>query len=330
MSTWAAESIRKIRSAHTETPLRTLRVGRTEIVLKDETTLPTGSTKHRTVAAMFCHAIASGEITATTQVITATAGPVATAAAHFATLLNLSSTAIVPAKADPEVLARIEKEGGRWQRAAQPPAALQQEARALADRWAAHFLDHFTAAEPAVAAWPPTIADELFAQLPEPPQWIVVGAGTGATATALGRHIRGEGLPTRLAVVDPENSAYFPAWATGARDYGTGMPSRIPGIGRPRVEPGFRPGVIDLVIPVPDAASAAALLWLHEKGVNAGPATGTSLWGIHHLTTRMHEQGPVATIVTDSGDPYRTTHLNREWLHAKGMDPTPYESELTW
>jgi cysteine synthase A len=330
MSTWAAESIRRIRSAHTATPLRALRVGRTEIVLKDETTLPTGSIKHRIVAAMFCHAIASGEITETTQVITATAGPVAVSAAHFATFLNLPSTAVVPVRTSQEVLARIEKEGGRWQRAEQPPAALQQEAQALADGWGGHFLDHFTAAEPAVAAWPPTIADELFTQLPEPPQWIVVGAGTGATATALGRHIRREGLPTKLAVVDPENSAYFPAWASGARDYGTGMPSRIPGIGRPRVEPGFRPGVVDLVIPVPDAASAAALLWLHEKGVNAGPATGTSLWGIHHLATKMNEQGPMVTVMTDSGTSYQSTHLDRNWLRAKGMDPTPYEPDLAW
>lgn len=328
MNTWAAESIRTIRSAHTETPLRTLRVGGLEIVMKDETTLPTGSTKHRTVAAMFCHAIANGEITATTQVITATAGPVAVATAHFATLLNLSSTAVVPTKTSEDVLARIKKEGGRWQRAEQPPAALQQEARALADRWGAHFLDHFTAAEPAVTAWPPTIADELFGRLANPPQWIVVGAGTGATATALGRQIRKEGLPTKLALVDPENSAYFPAWASGARDYGTGMPSRIPGIGRPRVEPGFHPGVIDLVIPVPDAASAAALLWLHDQGVNAGPATGTSLWGIHHLATQIHEQGPMATVITGSGDPYRTTHLDRTWLTAKGMDPAPHR--LVW
>ena len=321
MTRWSAEAIERIRSAHTPTPLRTLRVGRTEIVMKDETVLPTGSTKHRTVAAMFCHAIASGEITEHTQVITATTGPVAIAAAHFATMLDLPHTALVPAKTTPDVLARIEKEGGRWQRAEHPPAALQQEARELATRWGAHFLDHFTAAEPAVTAWPPTIADELFAQLTEPPQWIVVGAGTGATATAMGRHIRKEGLPTKLAVVDPENSAYFPAWASGAHDYGTGMPSRIPGIGRPRVEPGFRPGVVDVVIPVPDAASIAALLWLHEQGVDAGPATGTSVWGIRHL----NEKGPVATVITDSGTPYRTTHLSREWLRAMNLDPTPYE-----
>lgn len=316
MNAWAAQAIRRIRTE--PTPLRRLPVGGTEIVLKDESALPTGSTKHRTVAAMFRHAIASGRITESSEIIVATAGAVAVAAAHFATLLELPCTALVPAKADPHVLTKIERAGGRWQHADGPPAALQQEARALAERWGGHFLDHFTDAEPAVTAWPPTIADELFGQLSEPPQWIVVGVGTGATSAAIGRHIRTKGLPTKLAIVDPENSAYFPAWATGAHDYGTGMPSRIPGIGRPRVEPGFQPGVVDLAIPVPDAASAAAFHWLQRHGVDAGPSTGTNLWGIHHLITTMGQEGSLVTIIADSGESYR------DWLRTKGLDPGPY------
>lgn len=328
MSTWAAEAIRRVRAGHRPTPVRRLAMRGTEILFKDETALPTGSTKYRTVAAMFCHAIASGRITEGSQVIVTTAGAVAVAAAHFAMLLELPFTALVPAKTTAEVLKRIEREGGRWQRADGPPAALQQEARALAERWSACFLDHFAEAEPAVAAWPPTIADELFGQLPEPPQWIVVGAGTGSTSAAIGRHIRREGLPTRLALVDPENSAYFPAWASGAHDYGTGMPSRVPGIGRPRVEPGFQPGVIDLVIPVPDAASMAAVLWLHRHRVDAGPSTGANLWGVQHLVTAMGQAGPLVTVIGDGGEPYRETHLDRDWLHEKGLDPQPYEDHL--
>jgi cysteine synthase A len=108
---------------------------------------------------------------------------------------------------------------------------------------------------------------------------------------------------------------------TGARDYGTGMPSRIPGIGRPRVEPGFQPGVVDLVIPVPDAASVAALHWLHRHGVDAGPSTGAALWGIRHLTTAMGEQGPLAMIISDGGGRYRETYLDPAWVRARGLDP---------
>lgn len=175
----------------------------------------------------------------------------------------------------------------------------------------------------------PTIADEIFVQLsgePHPiPAWIVTSAGTGTTSAAVGRHLRHYGHPTRLAVVDPANSAYFPAWASGCDDYTTGMPSRIPGIGRPRVEPGFLPAVVDLMIPVPDAASTAALWWLRAvAGVKAGPATGTNFWGTCHLAARMSEagvRGSIVSVIGDTADPYLNTHLAPSWVCARGWTP---------
>ena len=43
------------------------------------------------------------------------------------------------------------------------------------------------------------------------PAWIVVGAGTGGTSATIGRYIRYRRHATRLCVVDPEDSAFFPA-----------------------------------------------------------------------------------------------------------------------
>ncbi|MBO8192195.1 pyridoxal-phosphate dependent enzyme [Streptomyces oryzae] len=340
---WAAEAIRRIRAdgpGLAPTPLKALTMPAAEgvdIRLKDESALPSGSMKYRLVRAMFCHAVTSGEITADTRVFAATGGPVAVAAARFAQLLELPFTAVVPAKTPQEQLDRIVREGGRWQPAEQPPAAVQEETRAVAARSGGYFLDHFADAERAAAAWDgPSVADEIFAQLRSErrpaPEWIVTGAGTGATSATIGRHLRRHGRPTRLAVVDPENSAYFPAWASGCADYATGMPSRIPGIGRPRVEPGFLPGVIDLVIPVPDAASVAAMRWLHDvAGIEAGPAAGTTLWGVCHLVARMRAAGSggsVVALIGDSAEGYRNTHLSAEWLRARDLDPAPYEAEL--
>ncbi|WP_369355192.1 PLP-dependent cysteine synthase family protein [Streptomyces sp. cg2] len=342
-NSWAAEAIRRVEGdgRHlTPTPLRPLSLSAipdVEIYVKDESAHPTGSMKYRLVRAMFCEAIARGAIRADTPVIAATSGAVAIAAAHFSELLGLVFTAVVPASTSADILTRIEEAGGRWQVGERPPAAVQVEARVLAERLGGHFLDHFANAERALATCGmPTIADEIFLQLskePHPvPEWIVTGAGTGATSAAIGRHLRRHGHPTRLAVVDPENSAYFPAWASGCGDYTTGMPSRIPGIGRPRTEPGFLPAVIDLMIPVPDAASIAALRWLRTAaGIDAGPATGTNFWGTCHLVARMREAGASGSIVTligDTADPYRNTHLNPAWVAARGLDPTPYEAEI--
>lgn len=225
----------------TPTPLRPLSLSAVEgieIYLKDESAHPTGSMKYRLVRAMSCEAIASGAIKADRPVIAATSGAVAIAGAHFASLLGLDFTAVVPAKTPGENLARIEREGGRWQVGERPPAAVQEEARGLAERPGGHFLDHFTDAERAMAVCgEPTIADEIFVQLsgePHPiPEWIVAGAGTGATSAAVGRHLRRHGHPTRLAVVDPENSACFPAWASGCGDYTTNRTRFPPGGDRP-------------------------------------------------------------------------------------------------
>jgi cysteine synthase len=331
---WADDALRRVRDELRPTPLRPVApasVGGIEVLLKDESALPTGSLKYRHLRAMFCQAITQGRITAGTHVVVGTGGAVAVAGARFARLLGLPFTAVVPSRTDAGVLERIERHGGRWQFGESPPAAVQQEAAALAERWGGHFLDHVTDAATAMSETGPTIADEVFADVTAP-TWIVAGVGTGATSSAIGRHLRAHGRPTRLAVVDSENSAYFPAWVTGAEDYGTGMPSRIPGIGRPRVEPGFQPDLIDLVIPVPDAASVAAMRWVRDKaGVDAGPATGANLWGVRQLVRRMRQEdsgGVIVTINGDSGEAYRNTHLDPAWVLERGLDPTPFEGEL--
>ncbi|MFI8851873.1 pyridoxal-phosphate dependent enzyme [Streptomyces sp. NPDC053499] len=344
---WAADAIRRIEEdagpREALTPLRRLAPSEgfkcfegVDVYLKDESALPTGSLKYRLVRAMFGEALTSGRIREGTPVFAATGGAVAAAGARFAELLGLPFTAVVPAKTPARLLERIEAAGGQWQVGERPPAAVQQEARELAESCGGHLLDHFADAERAVAGWgEATIADEIFHQLrgePHPvPEWIVTGAGTGATSATIGRHLRYHGRSSRLAVVDPENSAYFPAWASGCDDYATGMPSRIPGIGRPRTEPGFLPSVIDLVIPVPDAASIAAMRRLHSAGIDAGPATGTALWGVCHLVGRMREagkRGSVVLVLGDGAESYRDTYCSAEWVRARGLDPAPYEADL--
>jgi cysteine synthase len=47
------------------------------------------------------------------------------------------------------------------------------------------------------------------AELAPIPQWIVVGAGTGGTATTIGRYLRYQGVDTKLCVVDPEHSVFY-------------------------------------------------------------------------------------------------------------------------
>jgi cysteine synthase A len=220
----------------------------------------------------------------------------------------------------------------------------------LAASTGGHYMDQFTYAERATD-WRGNnnIAESIFGQLAMEehpvPRWVVVGAGTGGTSATIGRYLRYHRHETRLAVVDPENSAFYPGWRNSRPDGGThatggaataamaaALPSRIEGIGRSRMEPSFVPAVIDHMIQVPDAASVAAMRHLREHaGLHAGPSTGTNLWGVWQLIAGMIEQGrkgSVVTLMCDAGDRYAGNYYNPEWLDAQGLDPEPHEAVL--
>lgn len=137
---------------------------------------------------------------------------------------------------------------------------------------------------------------------------------------------------TRIAVVDPEGSAFYGGWRAGDPSFTTGTPSRIEGIGRPRVEPSFVPGVIDEMIPVPDAASIAAVRLLKQRTLHwAGGSTGTNLVGAFQLIARMlrdGESGSVVTLICDSGTRYLDTYYSDDWVAGQGWDLAPHRARM--
>lgn len=339
---WVDEAIRRVaadanRSADTHLHVFPLPAEwGIDLYLKDESVHPTGSLKHRLARSLFLYGLTNGWITENTTVVEASSGSTAVSEAYFAQLIGVDFVTVVPRSTSPEKISLIERHGGRCHFVERPPE-MYTEAERLAAETNGHYMDQFTYAERATD-WRGNnnIAESIFEQMSleryPVPEWIVVGAGTGGTSATVGRYVRYCRHATRLAVVDPENSAFFPSWVTGAPDYGTGMPSRIEGIGRPRVEPSFVPEVIDLMIPVPDAASVAAMRHLHEvTGLSAGGSTGTNLWGVWHLIARMLQEGrtgSVVTLICDRGDRYRHSYYDDDWVARQGLDLTPYTRAL--
>ena len=339
---WADEAVRKVmadanRSADTHLHVFPLPPEwGIDLYLKDESVHPTGSLKHRLARSLFLYGLANGWITEHTTIVEASSGSTAVSEAYFAQLLGLDFVTVIPRKTSPEKISLIERHGGRCHFVNTPPA-MYTEAERLAAETGGHYMDQFTYAERATD-WRGNnnIAVSIFEQLAMErhphPEWIVVGAGTGGTSATIGRYLRYRRLGSRLAVVDPENSAFFPGWVTGVSDYNTGMPSRIEGIGRPRMEPSFVPSVIDLMIPVPDSASIAAIQQLQEyTGLSAGGSTGTNLWGVWHLVARMLREGvrgSVVTLICDSGERYQHSYYNNTWVEQKGLDPRPYREAI--
>lgn len=306
------------------------------LYLKDESTHITGSLKHRLARSLFLYGLCNGWITEGTTVVEASSGSTAVSEAYFAALLGLPFVAVVPASTSRAKVTLIENHGGRCHFVVSA-GDVNAEARRIAEETGGYFLDQFTNAERATD-WRGNnnIAESIFDQMGDErhpvPSWIVVGAGTGGTSATIGRFIRYRGHPTRLCVVDPENSAFFPGYAQGRRDIVTGASSRIEGIGRPRVEPSFVPTVIDRMMRVPDAASVAAAHQVSRVlGRRVGPSTGTNIWGAFGLLADMVAEGAsgsVVSLICDSGERYADTYYDDDWLADHGLTPDRYTAVL--
>jgi cysteine synthase A len=307
-----------------------------DLYLKDESTHPTGSLKHRLARSLFLYALCNGWIREGRPVIEASSGSTAVSEAYFARMLGLPFIAVMPESTSKEKIALIEFYGGTCHLVADPDS-VAPESRRLAAESGGHFMDQFTYAERATD-WRGNnnIAESIYGQLAKErhpvPCWIVVGAGTGGTSATIGRYVRYLRLQTRLCVVDPENSAFYPGWASRDPGYVTGRGSRIEGIGRPRIEPSFMPDVVDRMIQVPDSASIAAIRLLRQHtGFNAGGSTGTGLWGAFTVIQEMlaaGQQGSVVTLLCDSGDRYARTYYDDGWLAEQGIDLRVHEAAL--
>jgi cysteine synthase len=306
------------------------------LYLKDESSHVTGSLKHRLARALYLYALANGWLREGTTVVEASSGSTAISEAYFARMLRLPFVAVVPATTSKEKIALIESFGARCQIVDDPKTVYAVAARIAAEA-RGHYMDQFTFAERATD-WRGNnnIAETIFTQLSEEerpiPRWIVVGAGTGGTASTIGRYIRYQGHETELCVVDPEHSVTFDYYRTGDASLTLERGSAIEGIGRPRVEPSFVRTVVDRMIKVPDAASYAAMFFLHSLlGKRVGPSTGTNLWGAFELIVEMArtgQQGSVVTLICDSGERYVQTYYDDAWMAPRKVDLQPWHRQL--
>ncbi len=331
---WAANAIRRIETENNrsaDTHLHAIPLPEhwgIELFLKDESTHRTGSLKHRLARSLFLFGLVNGWITEGTTIVEASSGSTAVSEAYFAQLLNLPFIAVMARTTSPEKVSLIEKFGGSCH-FVDHASEVYAKAEDLARSTGGHYMDQFTYAERATD-WRGNnnIAESIFEQLAleeHPiPEWVVVGAGTGGTSATIGRYLRYHRHRTALAVVDPENSAFYPGWADRSSSP-TGKPSRIEGIGRARLEPSFVPDVIDHMIQVPDAGSIAAMRHLATlTGFHAGPSTGTNLWGVWQLMARMiadGRRGSIVSLMCDGGDRYACTYYDDKWLETQDLNP---------
>ena len=306
-----------------------------DLYLKDESTHPSGSLKHRLARSLFLYALCNGWVHSDTTIIEASSGSTAVSEAYFARLLQLPFVAVMPRSTSPEKIAQITFYGGRCH-FVDNAAQMYDDAARLARDCKGHYMDQFTYAERATD-WRGNnnIADSMFSQMAHErhpvPRWIVVGAGTGGTSATLGRYLRYRRFSTRLCVPDPVGSVFGAYHRSGDASL-TGPGSRIEGIGRPRVEPSFIPTLVDRMMEVPNEESVAAMRVLSNLlGRRVGPSTGTNFVGMIQLVTEMtqaKQTGSVLSLLCDSGDRYLPTYHDANWVAQAFGDCSAVQRQL--
>ena len=292
-----------------------------DLYLKDESTHPTGSLKHRLARSLFLYALCNGWVREGTTIVEASSGSTAVSEAYFARLLGLPFVAVMPRGTSPEKVAQIAFYGGR-SHFVDGAAQVYEEARALAERSGGHYMDQFTYAERATD-WRGNnnIAESMFLQMARErhpvPAWIVVGAGTGGTSATIGRYVRFRCHDTQVCVPDPEGSVFGAYHASGDASL-TAPGSRIEGIGRPRVEPSFVRSLVDRMLEVRNVESVAAMRALSTLlGRKVGPSTGTNFIGMLTIAAQMREagrSGSILSLLCDAGERYLPSYHDPAWV----------------
>ena len=332
--TWVREAIRRIeadfqRSSDTHLiPVALPGFAGISLYLKDESSHPTGSLKHRLARSLFLYALCNGWLNEGSTIVEASSGSTAISEAYFARLLDLPFIAVMPRGTSVQKIAAIEFHGGRCH-LVDGAGAIYAESERLARELGGHYMDQFTHAERATD-WRANnnIAESIYAQMRKEthpcPAWIVASAGTGGTLATIGRYVHYCRHETRVCGVDAERSVFFDHYVGGDPLLTLEEGSRIEGIGRPRVEASFVPGVLDAMVKMPDVWSLAAMHSLSVRlGRRVGGSTGTNLVAALACARSMAahgEQGSIVTLLCDAGERYRHTYFDDEWLAAQGLE----------
>ena len=340
--TWAFEAIRRIeadyqRSSDTHLiPLPLPGFPGIDLYLKDESSHPTGSLKHRLARSLFLHALCNGWLHEGGTVVEASSGSTAISEAYFARLLGLPFVAVMPRTTSPQKIAAITFYGGQCH-LVDDPRDVYAESERLAREQQGHYMDQFTYAERATD-WRANnnIAESIYTQMqrePHPcPAWIVASAGTGGTLATIGRYVHYSRHDTRVCGVDAERSVFFDHYLGGDASLTIDQGSRVEGIGRPRVEASFVPGVLDAMVKVPDLWSLAAMQALSTRlGRRVGGSTGTNLVAALACAQVLRTQGRAGSIVTlicDDGERYRHSYYDEAWLQSQGLACAAEAAEL--
>jgi cystathionine beta-synthase len=311
--------------------LETFDTGPCELYVKLESHNPGGSIKDRIGLSMIEAAEKSGAIKPGDTLVEATAGNTGLGLALVAAQKGYRLILVIPDKMSQEKIHHVRAMGAEVRMTRSDvgkghPEYYQDMAERIAREVGGYYINQFgNAANP--YAHETTTAPEIWQQMDQRLDAVVVGVGSGGTITGLSRYFAKVAPDVDIVLSDPVGSVLAGYVATGT--IGTAGSWLVEGVGED-----FLPSICDLsrvkkAYSIPDEESLlTARALLKQEGILAGSSSGMLLAAALRYCREQTAPKRVVTLVCDTGGKYLSKMFNDYWMHDQGFLRGPNKGDL--
>jgi cystathionine beta-synthase len=149
---------------------------------------------------------------------------------------------------------------------------------------------------------------------------LVVGVGTGGTASGVGRYLKERNPKIRVWGIDTYGSVFKKYKETGIFDKNEIYPYITEGIGEDFLPANVDFSVVDHFEKVTDKDAAVMTRRIaREEGIFAGNSAGSAMAGLLQLKEHFTRDDVIVVIFHDHGSRYLGKMYNDEWMREKGF-----------
>ena len=142
---------------------------------------------------------------------------------------------------------------------------------------------------------------------------VVLGLGTGGTATGVGRYLKTKNSTVKIIGVDPVGSLYHEFFHR--RTVGEARPYVVEGIGEDIFPSNMDFDLLDDVIQVTDRdCFVTARRLARQEGIFAGGSAGGAVWAALQLAPTLTKDDFVVVFIPDTGRQYVSKVYSDEWM----------------
>ncbi len=299
-----------------------LDTGPCELFLKLEMMNPGGSIKDRIGLSMIQEAEKRGQLKPGDTIVEATAGNTGLGLALVAAQKGYRMILVLPDKMSQEKIFNLRAMGAevvltRSDVGKGHPEYYQDLGAAIAKKMGAYFINQFANPDNP-KAHEETTAPEIWEQMQQNVDAIVVGVGSSGTIAGLAAYFKKHAPHVELVLADPQGSILKEYIDTGKMTQkGSWL---VEGIGED-----FIPAICDFSLTkrayrIPDGESfSTARELLQKEGVLAGSSTGTLLASALRYCREQKTPKRVVTFACDTGARYLSKLFNDFWMEDQGF-----------